>query len=252
MLTFDFLLGTATSVPPEVRSVPPPRLPPRLVLWVCLPRKLVKISQRPLATGYETPSPHDFFPPEIRNDNLEKHCSIAKQARQKTAPPSAHCGFKKAYICFFFHHEQKGLRVTVQLTIQNRQAAVSVVPTASSLVIRALKEPPRDRKKEKNIKHNKSVTLDEIIEIGRTMRHKSFSKSLEGTVKEVLGTAFSVGCQVDGKSPKAIQDAIAAGEIDSEFSFLWWLGFVPRFCSRNNSWSKARLELDTTTEMHTV
>lgn len=97
---------------------------------------------------------------------------------------------------------------------------MSVVPTASSLVIRALKEPPRDRKKEKNIKHNKSVSLDEIIEIARTMRYKSFSKSLEGTVKEVLGTAFSVGCQVDGKSPKAVSDAIEAGEIDSEWNFL--------------------------------
>lgn len=104
----------------------------------------------------------------------------------------------------------------MKLTIQNRQAAVSVVPTASSLIIRALKEPPRDRKKEKNIKHNKSVPLDEIIEIARTMKYKSFSKSLEGTVKEILGTAFSVGCQVDGKSPKAITEAIEAGEIDSE------------------------------------
>jgi hypothetical protein len=36
----------------------------------------------------------------------------------------------------------KGLRVTVQLTIQNRQAQVSVVPSASSLVIRALKGTP--------------------------------------------------------------------------------------------------------------
>ncbi|XP_020608895.1 60S ribosomal protein L12-like [Orbicella faveolata] len=44
----------------------------------------------------------------------------------------------------------KGLRITVQLTIQNRQAKVSVVPSASSLIIRALKEPPRDRKKVKN------------------------------------------------------------------------------------------------------
>lgn len=105
--------------------------------------------------------------------------------------------------------------MTVKLTIQNRQAAVSVVPTASALVIRALKEPPRDRKKEKNIKHNKSVSLDEIIEIARTMRFKSFSKELKGTVLEVLGTAFSVGCQVDGKSPKVIQEAIQAGEIDS-------------------------------------
>lgn len=92
------------------------------------------------------------------------------------------------------------------------------MPSASSLVIRALKEPPRDRKKEKNIKHNKSVSLDEIIDIARTMRFKSFSKSLEGVVKEVLGTAYSVGCQVDGKSPKAVSDAIGAGEIDSELT----------------------------------
>lgn len=108
--------------------------------------------------------------------------------------------------------------MTVKLTIQNRQAAVSVVPTASSLIIRALKEPPRDRKKEKNIKHNKSVSLDEIIDIARTMRFKSFSKSLQGVVLEILGTAFSVGCQVDGKSPKAVQEAIHAGEIDSTFN----------------------------------
>lgn len=91
------------------------------------------------------------------------------------------------------------------------------MPTASSLVIKALKEPPRDKKKEKNIKHNKSVSLDEIIEIARTMRYKSFSKELKGTVKEILGTAFSVGCQVDGKSPKAVSDAIEAGEIDSNY-----------------------------------
>ena len=114
----------------------------------------------------------------------------------------------------FFPHVQKGLRVTVKLTIQNRQAAVSVVPTASSLIIRALKEPPRDRKKEKNIKHNKSVALDEIIDIARTLRFKSYAKELKGTVKEVLGTAFSVGCQVDGKPPQSIIEAIDAGEID--------------------------------------
>jgi len=108
----------------------------------------------------------------------------------------------------------KGLRVTVKLTIQNRQAAVSVVPSASSLVIKALKEPPRDRKKEKNIKHSKSIPLDEIIEIARTMRFKSLAKELRGTVKEVLGTAFSVGCQVDGRSPKDVSDDIESGEIE--------------------------------------
>ncbi|PQE12997.1 60S ribosomal L12 protein [Rutstroemia sp. NJR-2017a BBW] len=109
----------------------------------------------------------------------------------------------------------KGLRVTVRLTIQNRQAAVSVVPSASSLVIKALKEPPRDRKKEKNIKHTKSIPLDEIIDIARIMKPRSFAKSLKGCVKEILGTAFSVGCQVDGRSPKDISDDIESGDIES-------------------------------------
>jgi ribosomal protein L11 len=128
----------------------------------------------------------------------------------------------------------KGLRVTVKLTIQNRQAAVSVVPSASSLVIKALKEPPRDRKKEKNIKHSGNVPLNEIIEIARTMKYKSLSKTLTGGVKEILGTAFSVGCRVDGRSPKDISDDIDAGEIesmcplpsalrDSPFAFCGWI-----------------------------
>ena len=42
------------------------------------------------------------------------------------------------------------MRVTVKLTVQNRNAKIDVIPSASSLVIKALKEPPRDRKKQKN------------------------------------------------------------------------------------------------------
>ena len=47
------------------------------------------------------------------------------------------------------------------------------------------------------------------------MRFKSLAKELSGTVKEVLGTAFSVGCQVDGRSPKEISDDIESGTIES-------------------------------------
>ena len=43
--------------------------------------------------------------------------------------------------------EWKGLRVTVKLSVQNRIAKVSVIPSAGALVIKALKEPVRDRKK---------------------------------------------------------------------------------------------------------
>ena len=49
------------------------------------------------------------------------------------------------------------------------------------------------------------------------MRFKSLAKDLTGTVKEVLGTAYSVGCQVDGRSPKEISDEIENGTIESRF-----------------------------------
>jgi len=108
----------------------------------------------------------------------------------------------------------KGLKCTVKITVQNRQAQVEVVPSASTLILKALNEPPRDRKKEKNVKHSGNLELDDIIEIARTMRPKSMAKELKGTVKEMLGTAFSVGCTVDGMSPREMQLAIDAGEVD--------------------------------------
>lgn len=42
---------------------------------------------------------------------------------------------------------EKGLRITVKLTIQNRQAQIKVVSSTSAL--KALKELQKDRKKEK-------------------------------------------------------------------------------------------------------
>jgi len=107
--------------------------------------------------------------------------------------------------------EWKGLRVTCKLLVQNRQAKVEVVPSAAALVIKALKEPPRDRKKVKNIQHSGSITMDDIIRIAKVMRPRSLSKKFEGTVLEILGTAQSVGCQVDGEDPHDIIDAIHEG-----------------------------------------
>ena len=108
----------------------------------------------------------------------------------------------------------KGLKVTVQLRIQNRQAQCSVVPSAAALIIKALKEPPRDRKKVKNIKHSGNISLDDIINAARIMRPRSMSREFSGVMKEILGTAQSVGCTVDGQDPHDVIDAINAGEID--------------------------------------
>ncbi|KAF6289320.1 VAC14 component of PIKFYVE complex [Rhinolophus ferrumequinum] len=58
----------------------------------------------------------------------------------------------------------KSLRMTVKLTIQNRQAQTEVVPSASALIIKALKEPPRDRSK-KTLSTVEISTFDEIVNI---------------------------------------------------------------------------------------
>lgn len=108
----------------------------------------------------------------------------------------------------------KGLKITVKLIIQNRQATIEVVPSAASLIIKALKEPPRDRKKVKNVKHSGNLTFDEILTIARTMRARSMARSLCGTVKEILGTCQSVGCTVDSCHPHDVIDKVNSGDVE--------------------------------------
>nr|XP_055194622.1 60S ribosomal protein L12-like [Nyctereutes procyonoides] len=91
---------------------------------------------------------------------------------------------------------------------------IEVVPSASALIIKALKEPPRDRKKQKNIKHSGNITFDEIVNIARQMRHRSLAGELSGTIKEILGTAQSVGYNVDGRHPHDIIDDINSGAVE--------------------------------------
>ncbi|NWX06329.1 RL12 protein, partial [Caloenas nicobarica] len=98
----------------------------------------------------------------------------------------------------------KGLRITVKLTIQNRQAQIEVVPSASALIIKALKEPPRDRKKQKNSKFSSGFASESHL-VGR---------GEIGTIKEILGTAQSVGCSIDGRHPHDIIDDINNGAIE--------------------------------------
>jgi large subunit ribosomal protein L12e len=110
--------------------------------------------------------------------------------------------------------EWRGIKIQIEMMVQNRQCFITVLPTAAPLVIKALKEGPRDRKKQKNVKHNGNLKFDDIIDIAKKLRPKSMAIDSAGTVKEVLGTCVSLGCTVDGKSPKEITTLINNGEID--------------------------------------
>ncbi|XP_074077191.1 large ribosomal subunit protein uL11-like [Macrotis lagotis] len=108
----------------------------------------------------------------------------------------------------------KGFRIAVKFTIQNRQAQIEVVPSASALIIKALKECPQDRKQQKNIQHSGNITFNVIVNIARQMRHQSLARELSGTIKEILGTAQSVGSNMDGRHPHDVIDDINSGAVE--------------------------------------
>lgn len=78
---------------------------------------------------------------------------------------------------------------------------------------------------DKNVKHNGNISMDDVIEIARIMRPRSCAKDLSGTVREMLGTAVSVGCKVDREHPGDIIQKVCvrvgAGAAPSGGSGAW-------------------------------
>uniref|UniRef100_A0A7E4ZX64 Ribosomal_L11 domain-containing protein n=1 Tax=Panagrellus redivivus TaxID=6233 RepID=A0A7E4ZX64_PANRE len=102
-------------------------------------------------------------------------------------------------------------KVTCKLTIQNRVARIDVVPSAENLIARELKIPGRPALGDKTIY---DLTFDQLINVARQMRPRSGARKLEGTVKEILGTAQSMHyCTIDGKKPYDIVTMIRNGTL---------------------------------------
>ena len=74
----------------------------------------------------------------------------------------------------------KGIKVYIEIRCQNRQATVTVLHTAAPQIIKSLKEPPRDRKKEKGREHKGNLKIDDVIEIAKNMKAKSMAKEFKG------------------------------------------------------------------------
>ncbi|ELA47719.1 hypothetical protein VCUG_00801 [Vavraia culicis subsp. floridensis] len=109
--------------------------------------------------------------------------------------------------------DYKSLKINVRLAIKDRKATIEVMPSTATLILKALNEPPRDRKKEKNIKHTGSITLVDVVEIARAVKVRSLSNEFKGTIMQVLGTCVSIGCKIEGKCPKEVMKEINEGEL---------------------------------------
>jgi large subunit ribosomal protein L11 len=60
-----------------------------------------------------------------------------------------------------------------------------------------------------------NLKMEQLVNIAKLKREQLFSKTLKGSVKEVLGSCVSMGITVDEKDPKHIQEAIEEGLYDA-------------------------------------
>ena len=107
----------------------------------------------------------------------------------------------------------KSIKVPVEVEVINRQVSVRVLPSASSLIQKALGKAPRvrPRDKETHYKHEGNLEFEAIVEIAKQMEHKSMARTFAGTVKQILGTCNSIGITVDGKTGKEAQKLVDQG-----------------------------------------
>jgi large subunit ribosomal protein L12e len=112
--------------------------------------------------------------------------------------------------------EYTNIRLYVRLSIQAREIKqVELLPTSSAYIIKALKEPIRQRRKVKGAvyKHTGNLSFEQVKDIAKKMKDKSLARELKGTVKEVLGSCLAVGITVDGKNPKEVTKDVEAGKL---------------------------------------
>jgi large subunit ribosomal protein L12e len=103
--------------------------------------------------------------------------------------------------------------VTVKLIILNRNPTIEIIASSTALILKALAEPARDRKKVKNIKHDGNISLKDVYDVARKMRERSQAREFSGTVCEILGTCLAVGCTVEGQRPNVLIKQIKSKEL---------------------------------------
>ncbi|XP_063613936.1 large ribosomal subunit protein uL11-like [Penaeus indicus] len=163
----------------------------------------------PFLTPYVRPAPPNPTPPfpvsvRCRGNRIPPTNILASKIGPLQLNPKKVC----EQICEATR-DWAGQKITVRITAQNRQCRTEVVPSAAAYIIRALKQPGR----EKIEGHRGNLAFHEVIEIARQMAPRSMAKTLAGTVKMVLGTAQSIGCLVEGEHPHSAIDKVNAGTL---------------------------------------
>ena len=106
--------------------------------------------------------------------------------------------------------EEAGAKVEAKPKEEKTKPAATTPETPAAVV----PEEPKPEKKEKIIYGN--LTIDQAIKIARMKRDSMLSRTMKGSLKEVIGACVSMPITVEGKSPKEVLQDIDNGVYDNK------------------------------------
>ncbi|MFX1520562.1 MAG: 50S ribosomal protein L11 [Promethearchaeota archaeon] len=115
--------------------------------------------------------------------------------------------------------EYAGLKVPVTITINTDDKSFEIevgTPPTSALILKELELEKGSGTPGTAVIGN--LTLSQIIQVAKVKQDKLLANSLKAAAKEVLGTAITLGVNVEDKHPKEIQKEIDEGVHDSFFA----------------------------------
>ncbi|NPV61271.1 MAG: 50S ribosomal protein L11 [Methanotrichaceae archaeon] len=107
-----------------------------------------------------------------------------------------------------------GMQVPVKIKVKSRtefEIEVGTPPT-SALIIKemGLEKGSGDKNAVGNL------TIDQVVKIANIKRKGLLSKNLKNAVREVIGTAGTLGATIEGMPSKEAQQAVAGGRFDEQ------------------------------------
>ncbi len=112
----------------------------------------------------------------------------------------------------------KGMQVPIKVIVDDKKQFTITVgtPPTSALII---KEAGIEKGSgTPNTQTVGNITAKQAIKIAKMKQNDTLSKSLKGTVKEIVGSCVPLGVTFEGLKPKEAIAAINSGKFDSEFS----------------------------------
>ncbi|MHA1143803.1 MAG: 50S ribosomal protein L11 [Candidatus Helarchaeota archaeon] len=110
----------------------------------------------------------------------------------------------------------EGLKIPVTIIANREDKSFEIIvgsPPVSALILKEAGVPKGAQNQKESVG---DIEFEQLISIAKMKRDQFLDKSLKAATKTVLGTCYSMGITVDGKSPKDVQKEIDDGLHDDE------------------------------------